>query len=134
MACSIPVLSPLMDLIFGRVNPFRSSKRQVEEYAEQKNSKQRDFEMGRSSTRKFSKSSRARTVWDDSIIDADDSSTDNILPPPKPSIHIEARGNVPSSVILPADGQIIRTDEVTLTYETGADTGMSQQARKFSNA
>lgn len=89
--------------------------------------------MGRSSTRKFSKSSRVRTVWDDSIIDGDDSSTDNILPPPKPSIHIEARGNVRSSVIFPADGQIIRTDEVTLTYETGADTGMQQHVRNFSN-
>ncbi|KAL0943430.1 uncharacterized protein CTRU02_201316 [Colletotrichum truncatum] len=126
IASSIPVMQPLLELILRR-NPFSSAKgskqtpQYYEDYGSQSKSKSRgggNIELGQRKPKSKPKDDLGLT-----IVESD--SQENILTPPinqnhQTSVSLGAptfRSNRSDSSQHSADGKIIRTDLVSITYE-----------------
>ncbi|KAK7229256.1 hypothetical protein V2G26_001426 [Clonostachys chloroleuca] len=127
MACTIPVLSPLMDMIFGH-NPFSSSRRKTSSYEAYK--MQPRSGLGTTDTR--GRQSKPPTQYDleKTAFDDRDGSQEII---------ISGRSNEPSSSdryplqnfsrpsgSTPPEGHIMRTDEIEVSYDNQAVHGRSR--------
>jgi hypothetical protein len=143
MACTIPVLSPLIDLIF-RHNPFRSSSPQQERYYEKYHLQPRSVQHGTDATlrRKLRTMSEIEMELGDTRLGDVNSSQDSIVPKLSDDVGgssiatVEARHNrttsrltrtgstrstgsraptLPRHPAMP-QRQIVRTDEVRVSY------------------
>jgi hypothetical protein len=143
MACTIPVLSPLIDLIF-RHNPFRSSSPQQQRYYEKYNLQPRSGQPGTEATlrRKLRTMSEIEMELGDTRLGDVNSSQDSIVPKLSDDVGgssiatVEARHSratsrltrtgstrstgsraptLPRQPAMP-QGQIVRTDEVRVSY------------------
>lgn len=128
IACSIPVLSPLLDAILKGNNPFRSSRNTSGYYRDQKN--HRDMEMG-----SMSHSRRQKPVEHPDLEVTVFAAWDSQEELRKPSREISSqqvarqhsRGDSSSledvgmasvtPVVTPQGHQIMRTNEITVTYD-----------------
>ncbi|KAJ9143879.1 Integral membrane protein [Pleurostoma richardsiae] len=117
IACSIPILQPLLEIILRR-NPFSSNKdskkspRYYEDYTSQSKSRGGGIELGQRKPKSKIRDDLGLTI-------VDDDSQENILTPQpeKSSDSFVASGTGVRRTSHPAEGQIVRTDVVTVSYE-----------------
>jgi hypothetical protein len=119
MACSIPVLSPLMGLIFKGKNPFRSSSRGEKRYYEENPQRRRTLEA--STPRPLPPTPNAIDIDIEETMIGSDDSQEAIVPASKE----QAEDSDGSSVRnfsrprgMPTDRGILRTDEVKVSYDS----------------
>lgn len=117
MACTIPVLSPLMELIFKRRNPFRSSTRGDKRYYEENPQQRRTLEA--SAPRGQPPTPNPIDIdMEETMIGSDDSQ--EAIVPPKDSNDSDSSStrNFSRPRAAPPERGILRTDEVKVSYES----------------
>lgn len=118
MACTIPVLSPLMELIFKRRNPFRSSTRGHKHYYEENPQQRRTLEA--SGRRPQAPTPNPIDLEMDGTVVESDASEEAIIPTHKNQDDSDDSSvrNFSRPGRVPTDRGILRTDEVKVSYDS----------------
>lgn len=120
IACTIPVLSPLMEMIFKGHNPFHSTSRGQQYYGDMSDQHRTDLESGSTPRRPR----RTFDDLDDTIVGGSDSQGLMRGKASKEMMITDTDSNGSSrsvsrpEVIRPPPNGILRTDEVTLTFDS----------------